>query len=93
MTGPDYAALARQVHDTGTRLAATAQAMEAASFHADRWPPARLREVADALRGAALRAAMAADDTHLMAELTGRGWTRLHRPGRDPLDDNLAGEE
>lgn len=79
MTNPaTYSALARQTADTATQLAALADAMEAASFHADGWPPPMLREIAHTLRGTALRAAMAADDTDLLNELSGREWTALH---------------
>lgn len=80
MTAADpgvYAALARQTHDVADHLAALADAMETASFHADGLPPAKLREVANTLKGTAMRAAMAADDLPLLNELTGRTWTRL----------------
>jgi hypothetical protein len=73
-----YAALARQANDTAGRLYALAEAMRAARFQPDGWPPDRLRELAVTLHGTALRAAMCADDVDLLNELTGRTWTRLH---------------
>jgi hypothetical protein len=77
----DYAALARQTLDTSNRLKLLADAMEAASFHADGYPPPLLREVANTLCGTAMRAAMAADDTALLSELTGRRMVALHSEG------------
>lgn len=77
-----YAALARQTFDTAGRIHLLAETMEAASFHADGWPPAALRDLAATLRGTAMRAAMAAGDTDLLNEITGRAWKRLD-PGVD----------
>lgn len=85
MTDPaTYSALARQTAETAGRLRLLAEVMETASFHADGWPPAKLRELANTLHGTALRAAMAADNTALLNELTGRGWTPLHRSEGTP---------
>jgi len=74
-----YAALARQCAETAGRIRILAEAMDTASFHADGLPPNELREIATTLRGAAMRAAMAADDTALLSELTGRPMRALHR--------------
>lgn len=74
-----YAALARQCAETAGRIRLLAEAMDTASFHADGLSPDQLREVATTLHGAAMRAAMAADDTNLLNELTGRQWVALHK--------------
>lgn len=74
----DYAALARQADSTAAEIGALAAAMETVSFYADGLSPGKLREVANTLRGTAMRAAMAADDTTLLNELTGRTWKALH---------------
>lgn len=74
----DLAAFAREAARIGRDLTALTHEMQALSFQPDGHAPAELREVANALRGCALRAAMAADDTDLMGELSGRTWARLH---------------
>jgi hypothetical protein len=74
-----YRALSRQCAETARYLLLLADNMDTASFHADGLPPDQLREIATTLRGAAMRAAMAADDTALLSELTGRPMRALHR--------------
>ncbi len=74
-----YAELARQCAETAGRIRILAEAMDTASFHADGLPPNQLREIATTLRGTAMRAAMAANDTDLLSELTGRPMRALHR--------------
>lgn len=78
-TPAGYSTLARRIAATARHIAECADAMETATFHADGLPPDKMREVANTLRGAAMRAAMAANDTGLLGELTGRTWTALHR--------------
>jgi hypothetical protein len=70
--------LARLAYETGNQLHLLIVRMDALNWQPDGYDRAKLRHVADSIKGMALRCAMSANDIPLLNELTGRTWTPLH---------------